>query len=300
MSHSHSHHHDSVEENSRSMKILLYSSLITFAFMLVEFFGGIFSKSLALISDSGHMLSDSFSLFLSLGAVYISSKKPDISKTFGYKRLETISAFVNGILLVLIALFIIKEAFERFFYPTEILVTPMLIISSIGLVINIISGVLLFTGAKDNINIKSAFLHVMSDLLGSLGAIAAALIIKFTGFTYADPVISIFISVLILNSSVEILKESMNILMEATPKGLIFEHVVKDMLAVEGVNDVHDLHIWSLTPNKTLLTAHVVIETNNNSANIIEKIKDILHDNFHIQHSTLEIETVKCTTDCCN
>lgn len=282
------------------MKILLYSSLITFTFMLVEFFGGVFSKSLALISDSGHMLSDSFSLFLSLGAVYISSKKPDISKTFGYKRLETISAFVNGILLVLIALFIIKEAFERFFYPTEILVTPMLIISSIGLVVNIISGVLLFTGSKDNINIKSAFLHVMSDLMGSLGAIAAALIIKFTGFTYADPLISIFISILILNSSVDILKESMNILMEATPKGLIFEHVVKDMLAVEGVNDVHDLHIWSLTPHKTLLTAHVVVETNDPSANIIEKIKDVLHDNFHIHHSTLEIETVKCNTDCCN
>lgn len=300
MSHSHSHHHDSIEENSKSIKILLYSSIITFAFMLVEFFGGVFSKSLALISDSGHMLSDSFSLFLSLGAVYVSSKKPDISKTFGYKRLETISAFVNGILLVLIALFIIKEAFERFFYPTAVLVTPMLIISSIGLIINIISGILLFTGAKDNLNIKSAFLHVMSDLLGSLGAITAALIIKFTGFVYADPLISIFISILILNSSVGILKESMDILMEATPKGLIFEQVISDMLSVEGVTNVHDLHIWSLTSNKTLLTAHILIDDPVSSSDIIKKVKDILHDNFHIHHSTLEIETIKCSSNCCN
>lgn len=297
---SHSHHHDSIEENSKSIKILLYSSIITFLFMLIEFFGGVFSKSLALISDSGHMLSDSFSLFLSLGAVYVSSKKPDISKTFGYKRLETISAFVNGILLVLIALFIIKEAFERFFYPTAVLVTPMLIISSIGLIINITSGILLFTGAKENLNIKSAFLHVMSDLLGSIGAITAALIIKFTGFVYADPLISIFISILILNSSVGILKESMDILMEATPKGLIFEQVINDMLSIEGVNNVHDLHIWSLTSNKTLLTAHILIDDNIDSSNIIKKVKGILHDNFHIHHSTLEIETVKCNTNCCN
>lgn len=294
-SHSTDNHHHSEIENR---KVLLIAVILTFIFMLVEFFGGLISRSLALISDSGHMFSDSVSLFLAYFAIFISTKKADKHKTYGYKRIETITAFVNGITLVVVSILIFKEGISRLFNPVPVNFQQLIIIASIGLIINIIVAFLLFKNSKHNLNIKGAMIHVIGDLLGSIGAIGAGLIIMFTGWLYADPLISFFIAFLILFSTFDLLKETFHLLMEGTPRHIKLETVENVMLSDEDVINVHDLHIWSLDDSKIMLSGHIVIKEITKSEAIVDKITNLLKEKFNIQHSTLQVETIKCDFGC--
>jgi cobalt-zinc-cadmium efflux system protein len=294
-SHNHSHSHTGDQKN---IKVLIFAFVLTACFMVIEFIGGFISNSLALISDAGHMLSDVASLGIAVWAINWGTKKADLSKTFGYKRIETIAAFVNGLTLVLVAGMILIEGVKRLLNPVEIQQEQLIIIASIGLFINLVIAFILFKNSKESVNVRGAFLHVLSDLLGSVGAILAGLIIQFTGWLYADPLISIIIAILIIISSVKLLKDTFHTLMEGTPKDMDLKVVIDEIMKVPDITGVHDLHIWSLNESKIFLTAHIMVNDNIDSRNKISEVKKVLHDNFHIEHSTLELETVRCDTGC--
>ncbi len=296
--HSHDGHSHSHDDTNKS--ILIFALIITSIFMVVEVFGGFISQSLALISDAGHMFADAGSLAISLWAVNYGTKKSNLSKTFGYKRIETIAAFINGITLIIIAAFIFKEGIERLFHPVTINNTQLILVASIGLVVNILVAFVLFKGSKNNTNIRGAFIHVIGDLLGSVGAILAGIIIKFTGWLYADPLISILIAFLILLSSLNLLKETFHTLMEGTPKDLDLEKICQRIKSFDNINDIHDLHVWSLNEKQIILTAHIIVNDDLASSTqlMVHKIKEALHHDFDINHSTLEVETVNCNINC--
>jgi len=289
----HEHNHLIVNK-----KVLYISILITFSFMFIELIGGILSNSLALVSDSFHMLNDSFALILSFIAINIGIKKPDKIKSFGYKRIESITAFVNGILLIVMSSIILKEGIDRIFNPVIINTKILTYIAIIGLFVNVIIAYILYKSSHNNINIKSAFFHVIADLLSSLGVIISSIIILYTNYYFIDSIVSILISIIIFYTAISILKETFNILMEGIPKSISFENVYNNILNIPEVKDVHDLHIWSLDNNKIILTSHIVISEINNSNIVINKINKILHDKFKIHHSTIQIETEKCSINC--
>lgn len=293
MGHEHNHNH-SIEDK----RVLYISILITFSFMLVEFIGGILSNSLALISDSFHMLNDSFALILSFIAINIGIKKPDKLKSFGYKRIESITAFVNGILLMIMSVLILKESIERIFNPIVINNKILMYISISGLIVNILIAYILYKNSHHNINIKSALMHVTADLVSSVGVILSSIIILYTNYYFIDSLVSILISLIIFYSSFSILKETFNILMEGIPKNLSFENVYENIINIPEVKDIHDLHIWSLDNNKIILTSHIVISEIDKSNIVIETINKILHDKFEIHHSTIQVETEKCSINC--
>jgi len=294
------HAHSNVNEIS-NIKVLIFAFILTFSFMFVEFSAGFFSKSLALISDAGHMFSDSTALLLALVAVFIGTKKASITKTFGYKRIETIVAFINALALIILALFIFKEGFQRLFNPVQILVNQLLVVAIIGLFVNIAIALILFKNSKNSINIRGAFLHVLGDLLGSVGVIVAGIIIKFTGYLYADPLISILIATIILISSLKLLKDTLHILMEGTPKHIKPKNISDEIMSLnENIINVHDLHIWSLNESKLILTCHIVVNEMSKSQDTIKQVRSFLTDKFDIDHSTLQIEPSKCNLNCCN
>ncbi|MFN8673311.1 MAG: cation diffusion facilitator family transporter [Candidatus Sericytochromatia bacterium] len=293
--HNHSHSH---EVDSSNIKILSFSLVITFSFMFSELIGGVISKSLSLISDAGHMFSDSFALLIAIIAVNLGSKKANTSKSFGYKRAETIAAFVNGILLLISAILIIKESIYRLFSPEKINSEIMLLIAILGLIANIVVAGILFKSSKENLNIKSAFLHVIGDLLGSIGVIVSSIIIKMTGNTLSDPIVSILIAILITHSSINIIKQTFHILMEGTPININISNILEKIKKLHGVSDIHDLHIWSLDNKKNILTAHIVLTEGYAIEEVKKSIKDTLAHEFEINHSTLEFENIKCNTSC--
>lgn len=295
--HDHSHSHNHAKEIS-NIKVLKFAFILTSIFMFVEFVGGFVSKSLALLSDSGHMLSDVVSMGIAIWAINQGTKTSDISKTFGYKRTEVIAAFVNGITLVAISLLILKEGIARLITPVKINQDQLILIAVIGLIINIVVAGILYKNSKESVNVRGAFLHVISDMLGSIGAIIAGILIKYTGWLYADPIVSIIIALLILYSSFGIIKETYHTLMEGSPKHINFDDVINTIKHIEHVNDVHDLHIWSLNEEEIILTAHLIVDENINQSTIIANVKKMLHNQFHVEHSTLELETTKCDTTC--
>lgn len=283
--HNHSHNHT---ENKRALMI---SFLLIGIFMIVEVIGGILTNSLALISDAGHMFSDAFALGLSLFAIKLGERKATSKKTFGYRRFEMIAASINGITLIGISLYIFVEAFRRFTNPFHVESLGMLTISTVGLIINIVVAWILMSGDKDeNLNIRSAFLHVIGDLLGSLGAIIAALLIYFFDWGMADPIASIVVAILVLISGWRVTKESFHILMEGVPFNIELESVKNSLLNIPHVLDVHDLHIWSLTSGVPMLICHLTIDEMGDHDEILRLAQNILHDQYEIEHSTLQVE----------
>lgn len=297
----HSNHNHSHTHTNNNKKILVISLIIISIFMIIEFVGGVITNSLALLADAGHMLSDSFSLMIALFAVIFSSKKANSNKTFGYKRLEILGAIINGILLIIIALYIIYEAIERFGKPTEIASQGMLIIAFIGLIVNVVVAWIMRQGSdvKKNINMRGAYLHVISDMLGSVGAIIAGLLILFFGYSWADSLASLIVAILILRSGYLISKSSLHILMEGAPENISIENILKEIKKIEGVIEVHDLHLWSITSDLNMLICHVVIDkqiTYLRNEQIIKEIKKkMLSQNIH--HVTIQLENHKCTRD---
>lgn len=295
--HSHGHSHGHAHSHTSNKKALFSAFILIAAFMIVEVIGGLLTNSLALLSDAGHMLSDAAALGLSFFAIKLGEKQASLEKTYGFKRFEIIAAALNGLTLIIIALFICYEAFGRFFDPPEIQSTGMLVISTIGLLVNILAAWILMRGDKDeNLNVRSAFLHVLGDMLGSVGAIAAALLIMFFGWGIADPIASVIVAVLILISGYRVTKDSFHILMEGAPAQIEMNEVKQALGTIPLVKEVHDLHIWTITSGYPVLSCHITISDEATHDEILAQSQKILHDQFHIEHSTIQVEkeTIGC------
>lgn len=289
--HEHSHGHSHSHSHTGNKKALLSVFILITVFMVVEIIGGLITNSLALLSDAGHMLSDAASLGLSYFALRLGEKKVSENKTYGYKRFEIIAAALNGLTLVVVSVYIFYEAFHRFFAPPQVQSKGMLIISIIGLLVNIIAAWILMKGDKDeNLNVKSAFLHVLGDLLGSVGAIVAALLILFFGWELADPIASIIVAALIIVSGWRVLKESFQVLMEGVPEQIDLEQIKEALCKVPMVLSVHDLHVWTITSGYPVLTCHLTISDDGVQDEILKQSQQVLHDEFSIEHSTIQVE----------
>lgn len=284
-SHGHSHHHTS------NKKALFWSFLLIASFMVVEVIGGVLTNSLALLSDAGHMLSDAAALGLSLFAMKLGERQATQTKTYGYKRFEIIAAALNGLTLIAISVYIFFEAFQRFLNPPEVQSLGMLTISVIGLLVNIIAAWILMGGDKDeNLNVRSAFLHVLGDMLGSVGAITAALLIYFFDWGLADPIASIAVAILIIISGWRVTKESFHVLMEGTPEQIKLEEIRAALMNIPNVFDVHDVHVWSITSGMFMLSGHITVEGDSMHDQVLHQAQALLHEKFSIDHSTLQVE----------
>ncbi|PID03717.1 cation transporter [Sporosarcina sp. P2] len=287
--HQHNHFAEKREGNKRGLIIALS---ITTIIMILEFFGGLFTNSLALLSDSGHMLSDASSMALSLMAIWFASRPPSSNKTYGYYRFEILAALFNGVTLFVIAGFIVKEAIQRFNDPPTVASGTMIIIAFIGLAANLLSAVTLLKKAdvKENINLKSAYIHIIGDALGSVGAILAGLLMLLFDWYIADPIISMVVALLILKSAWSVLKQSIHILMEGSPLMINKKEVLALLENIKGVENVHDLHIWTITSGLDSLTCHILIGEESDEQVILQKAINLILDNYKIEHTTIQIE----------
>ncbi|MBB6634323.1 cation transporter [Cohnella thailandensis] len=288
--HGHGHHGHSHAPNNR--KGLLIALVITGGIMLLEFIGGLITDSLALLSDSGHMLSDTAALLLSLIAFGLSRRPSTPRLSFGLRRFEIMAALVNGAALFVIAGIIVWEACQRFADPPEVASGAMTIIAVIGLLANLMSAWFLMRqgDVKDNINMKSAYLHVLGDALGSVGAIAAGILMSLFSWYWADPVISIIVALLILKGAWGVLRSTFHILLEGTPESIDSGEVKEALGRIEGVLDVHDLHIWTITSELNSLSCHLLIADDRNHQDILQQAVTMLKERFRLSHSTIQVE----------
>jgi cobalt-zinc-cadmium efflux system protein len=293
---SHQHNGTNHGNNSRSrLKIVLG---IVIGIMLAEVVGGILSNSLALIGDAGHMLVDALALGLSLFAITMAARPATNSKTYGYHRVEIMAALANGVTLVLVAAYIFYEAYQRFLEPPEVRAPLMLAIAAIGLVANL-SGVLLLRDVgHGSLNIKGAFWHILGDTISSVGVIIGGIIIAITGWGIVDPIIAVVIGCIILWGAVRLVRESVDILLEAVPSHVSIDEVVKLLKTVPGVDEVHDVHVWTLTSDIHALSAHLIIQDQSvsGSAEIVNKVNSDLRRQFNITHTTLQLECERCAS----
>ena len=285
--------HDHAHGSNR--KVLLISFFIITSYMLVEAVGGWLTNSLALLSDAGHMLSDAIALGVAVLAFSLGRRTANYSKTYGYKRFDILAAIFNGVTLILISIYIFYEAFQRFMDPPEVASAGMLMIATMGLVVNIIVAWILMRGGdtEGNLNIRAAFLHVMGDLLGSVGAIVAALLIMFLGWSLADPVASVIVAVLIIISGWRVTKDAIHVLMEGTPVNIDVDHIISVMHADERIIDIHDLHMWSITSGQHALSCHVTVDggmTIRESGALLHALEQRLEDEG-IGHVTHQVES---------
>ena len=293
MSHSHAHHHDQTSSNMRRVVIAL---VLTGTFMVVEVIGGILSGSLALLADAGHMLADTIALGLAAVAFSVSKRPGDKKLTYGYQRFQILAAFVNGLSLLAIVGWILFEAVQRFITPSDVMGETMLVVASAGLVVNIIAFAVLHSGDKENLNIRGAALHVAGDLLGSVAAIIAAIVIIYSGWMPIDPILSIAVAMLILKSAWSLVRRSAHVLLEGAPDWLDVPDMQERIIAkVPQVAGVHHVHVWGLTPQDLMMTMHVRLSVKlDNPTSIIRQIKKIMLDEYGVGHSTIEIETDDC------
>lgn len=296
MGHDHKHHHHHSFEDASIGKLWI-SIVLNLIITLAQFVGGLISNSLALLSDAVHNLNDTVSLGISLVARRISKRDVNHRKTFGYKRAEIIGAFINLITLVIVALFLIKEGIERFFDPQPIDGFTMFWVAIIGLAGNLITAALLFKESKENLNLKSAYIHILSDALSSVGVIIGGwLIIQYQWYV-VDTLLTIVIGGYILWHSYHMLRETIDILMESKPEELDLKELESKMLSVNEVCGIHHLHVWRLDEHQVLLECHVVIEKEDvmHMEDVKSRLKKLLHNDFHISHSTLEFEFEPCS-----
>ncbi|CNL50051.1 MULTISPECIES: CDF family zinc transporter ZitB [Yersinia] len=281
-------------------KRLLIAFVVTTLFMVIEAIGGWLSGSLALLADAGHMLTDSAALFIALIAVHFSQRKPDSRHTFGYLRLTTLAAFVNAAALVLIVILIVWEAVQRFVSPHEVMGIPMLIIAIAGLVANVFCFWILHRGEEEkNINVRAAALHVLGDLLGSVGAIIAAIVILTTGWTPIDPILSVLVSVLVLRSAWRLLKESFHELLEGAPQEIDIDKLRKSLCAdIYEVRNVHHVHLWQVG-NQRVMTLHVQVIPPRDNDELLQRIQHHLLHHYDIGHATIQMEYQACETPDC-
>lgn len=263
---------------------------------MVEVIGGVLSNSLALLGDAGHMFTDTLALGLSVAALSLAKRPASQTRTYGFLRAEVLAALANGTILVLICGFIFYEAYQRFVEPPEVRGTLMLAVAAVGFLANLLGILVLRSASRDNLNVKGAFLHMWGDTISSVGVIAAGVIILVTGWTVVDPIISMFIGLLILRGAVGLVLESSDILLEAVPKHLDVTQIISALKEIEGVKDVHDVHLWTITSGIYALSCHLQIEDRmvSSSSQIVEAVNQALSQKFGIGHSTLQLECGEC------
>ncbi len=287
MSHDHDHHH----HHHSPVRALSWALAITAVFFVVELIGGWWTGSLALISDALHMGFDLTALGLGLFAARMGRKPADPKRTFGYQRVEVLAALINGVTLILITGVILREAYGRYFSPHDIKAKEMIVIAVIGLLSNLAAGAVLYRSSRSNINLRGAFLHVLSDALGSLGAVVAGVLVLETSWRQADAVVSALICVGIVVTSYWLVRDSVHILLEGTPAHLELEQIRAALAALPGVRSVHDLHLWSVTRGTESMSGHLVVTTAEHTAPTLRAGAKLLKEKFGITHVTLQVET---------
>lgn len=285
------------KENSIEKRLKI-AIVLTSVFMLLEIFGGYISNSLALLSDAGHMFRDAFALFISLFAINISKRLPTKTKTFGFHRVEIFSALINGIFLIFISVWIFYEGYLRLVEPRPIQGIEMFIVALIGLIVNIYIATRL-SGHGHDLNVKSAYLHVLGDTLSSFGVVIGAIWIYLTDQYFVDPILSFVIGGIIVFTSIGLIRDSLIILLEFTPEGVDIDEVIAVMMSVDKVRDVHSIHLWSICSNVNVLDAHVYVDEELvlNTEGIIRELNEKLL-RFDIKHTTLQIECQECEDAC--
>ena len=277
-------------------KRFIFALALTALIFLAEFIGGFWTGSLALLSDSAHVFMDAFALGLSYLAIRAAALPPNDRHTYGYHRMQVLAALTNGASLLLIAVEILRQAWDRLHHPEPVLAGPMLVIAVIGLVVNLIVAYALREHDHDDLNTRSAFLHVLGDALASVGVIAVGVILLFVNWTWLDLLVSVLIGLLILVSSGRVLKESVHILAEGSPEGMTATAIAEAMRQAPGVGEVHDLHVWTVSPGYVALSAHVVLRDQalSQTTQIMAALKAALHDGFDIRHTTVQFECGNC------
>lgn len=269
---------------------------VTSTVLVAEVVGGLLTGSLALLADAGHMFTDVAGLGLAILAVTFAAKAPTLQRTYGYYRLEILAAVINGLLLFGIAVLILVEAWQRFTSPPEVNGTEMLAFASVGLVANLVSLFLLRSGAQESLNVKGAYLEVLGDLLGSVAVIAAAIVIATTGWLAADPVASVLVALMILPRTWSLLREAVDVLLEATPRGIDLDDIRRHILDTPGVIDAHDLHVWTITSGMPVLSVHVIVAdevlATGQGGQILDRLGHCLDDHFDVEHCTFQLEPV--------
>lgn len=286
----HSHNHAA----GASSRMLAIALALTTAFLIAELIGSFVFNSLALLSDAAHMFTDSAALAIALAAVKIGQRPADDARTFGYRRFEILAAAFNAMLLFAVAAYVLYEGIKRFFEPTEVQSTGMLVVAAIGLVINFIAMKLLLAGKEQSLNVKGAYLEVWADMLGSIGVIAGAVVIMVTGWQWVDPLVAIGIGLWVLPRTWILLKETTQILLEGVPSGINMAELRAAIAATPGVAGVHDLHVWSLTSNDHSLSTHVELANGADFETVRTAVAKTLHDRYHIEHATIQVEREAC------
>jgi cobalt-zinc-cadmium efflux system protein len=295
-SHTHSHFGDIAKQTTSR---LAFSLFLTLAFLFIEAIAGIIGNSLALLTDAAHNLTDVIALGLSWYAIRLTSQPANARKTYGYHRAGILVALLNSTTLVLISLGIFYEAWRRFMNPPEVQSGILIAVGTIAVVINLATALLVRRGSEHDLNIRSAFVHLMGDVLSTMGAVIAGVIIYFTGANWLDPFVSVLIGFLILYNAWGILRDSVNILLEATPRDIDISKLVQDVIRVKGVLGIHDLHIWSIAQNLRTMSAHVLTDDLpiSTGAEIQQQINEIVYHRYNIAHATLQLECVDCLPD---
>jgi cobalt-zinc-cadmium efflux system protein len=288
----HAHHHAPPDNQRR----VFWAMLLTGGFMLAEVIGGAFAGSLALIADAGHMLTDTASLALAWAAFRVGHWPQDARRTYGYHRFQVLAAFVNGLALIAIVGWIAIEAVRRLLAPIDVLGGVMLAIAALGLLVNLAAFAILRGGDRANLNMQGAALHVLGDLLGSIGAIVGALVILGTGWTPIDPLLSLLVAVLILRSAWLLLRRSAHILLEGAPDWLVMDDLRAAVTsAMPAIQDIHHVHAWMLTTERPLITMHAEVAPGADHEAVLRVIRQVLRERFGLDHATIQIETVACT-----
>ena len=272
---------------------------ITLAFVFVEVIAGLYANSLALLTDAAHNFTDVLALALSWWALRLTTQPPTHKRTYGYHRAGILAAMVNSTTLVVIAIGIFYEAYQRFLSPPEVQADVLIGVGVLAVVINVVTALLVRRGAESDLNIRAAFMHLMGDVLSTVGAVIAGVIIRFTDWNWVDPLVSVLIGLLILWSAWSIIRESVEILMESTPTDIDMDAMIDDITSVEGVYGVHDLHVWSITQSMRTLSAHLVTDNLpvSEGATIQTKVHKVLLQKYNVNHATLQLECEECVPD---
>lgn len=290
----HDHDHGASRASERSLWLVLG---LTAGYMFAEVAGGVLTGSLALISDAAHMFTDSAALAIALAAIRIGRRAADDKRTFGYHRFEILAAAVNAAVLMLVGAYVLYEAYLRLRQPPEIHSAAMLLIGGAGLAVNLFGMRLLRHGAQTSLNVKSAYLEVWSDMLGSLGIVVAAIVIYFTGWSWVDALLAAVIALWIVPRSWVLLKDTLHILLEGVPAGMSVNEIEQALLAVPGVQAIHDLHVWALTSGRNSLTVHLVLDTDAAQEQVLHATARMLEERFRLTHTTIQVELTSCAQD---
>lgn len=287
MGHEHSH---SVSPSSQNKRRLVLVLSLTTLYLIAEVVGGLLTNSLALLADAGHMLTDSAGLVLALIAIKLAERQATSQRTYGYYRMEILAALANAVILIGISLYILYEAYERFLNPPEVASKSVLIVAGLGLCVNLVGVFILRKGSNESLNMKGAYYEVLSDMLTSIGVIIAAIIMWTTGWYYADPIISAGIGLFIFPRTWALLKDATRVLLEGTPKDVNIEELRKAISGVKGVENVHDLHVWSLTSGVNAMSVHVILANGNPNNEMLAALNEKITSNFKIAHTTIQLE----------